>query len=154
MRYYKKTPIGIIAIECEGSFITKLLLNQRESEAVFGKEESKTVRDAFTQLDEYFAGTRKKFTLALKPEGTDFMKRVWLNVAKVPYGKTASYKEIAILCGNSRAMRAVGLANNRNPIPIFIPCHRIIGSNGKLVGYGGGLAMKKALLDLETSTKI
>lgn len=149
MPYFKKTPIGIVSLECDGECVTKLTLNQSCSEVDLELPMPSVAEEAFRELDEYFAGKRKKFDIALKPDGTAFMKRVWRNVLKVEYGRTSSYKEIAILSGNSRATRAVGMANNRNPIPIFIPCHRIIGSNGKLVGYGGGLEIKKTLLDLE-----
>lgn len=151
MKYFKETPIGLLSLECENGFITKLNLNEKNCETTFGQNLPKVVEDAFGQLDEYFSGKRKKFNIPLKPEGTPFMRKVWINLAKIAYGKTATYKQIAILTGNSRAMRAVGLANNRNPIPIFIPCHRVIGSNGKLIGYGGGLEIKKYLLDLEQS---
>ena len=98
-------------------------------------------------------GKRKEFTLPLAPVGTEFMIRVWKSLCAIPYGETRSYKEIAESIGNKKASRAVGLANNRNPIPIFIPCHRVIGANGKLVGYGGGLHIKSFLLKLEMEYK-
>ena len=151
MRYYKETPIGPVALECEDGFLTKLSRNQKVDESRPQGELPAVIAEAFLQLDEYFAGKRKKFDLPLKPAGSAFMKRVWTSLAKIPYGQTASYKDIAILTGNSRAVRAVGLANNRNPIPIIIPCHRVIGTSGKLVGYAGGLEIKRALLDLEKS---
>ena len=151
MPYFKQSPIGTISLECEGEFVTKLTLNAKCQNPDLNDTLPEIAIKAFVELDEYFEGKRESFDIPLKPQGTDFMKRVWANVLKIGYGKTASYKDIAILSGNSRATRAVGMANNRNPIPIFIPCHRIIGSNGKLVGYGGGLEIKKYLLELERS---
>jgi len=101
------------------------------------------------QLAEYFAGERKGFVLPLRPEGTPFQRAVWRALETIPYGETRSYGQIAAAVGNGKASRAVGMANNRNPISIIIPCHRVIGSTGKLVGYGGGLEKKMALLELE-----
>ena len=94
------------------------------------------------QLDEYFAGSRKEFDIPLKLYGTEFQIKVWKALEVIPYGETKSYKDIAICIDNPKGCRAVGLANNRNPIPIIIPCHRVIGANGKLVGYGGGIDKK------------
>jgi methylated-DNA-[protein]-cysteine S-methyltransferase len=111
--------------------------------------ETSLINEAFSQLNAYFAGELKQFSLPLAPIGTDFMQTVWKALLDVPYGETASYKQIAEKMGNPKAVRAVGMANNKNPLPIFIPCHRIIGSNGKLVGYAGGLEMKENLLNLE-----
>jgi methylated-DNA-[protein]-cysteine S-methyltransferase len=101
------------------------------------------------QLKEYFSGARKEFDLPLYMMGTEFHKLVWRQLCQVPFGQTASYKEIAEKIGRPKAMRAVGQANHRNPIPIIIPCHRIIGANGHLVGFGGGLDMKRFLLSHE-----
>ncbi|MBC9786055.1 methylated-DNA--[protein]-cysteine S-methyltransferase [Heliobacterium chlorum] len=98
------------------------------------------------QLDEYFRGTRKDFNVKLNPQGTQFQKQVWRKLPDIPYGKTASYKDIAEAVGNPKAVRAVGGANSQNPISIIVPCHRIIGSNGKLTGYAGGLWRKEWLL--------
>jgi methylated-DNA-[protein]-cysteine S-methyltransferase len=103
------------------------------------------------QLHAYFAGSKKPFDMAIDLQGTPFQKRVWEALQKVPYGATASYKEIAAVIGSPNAVRAIGGANNRNPIPIVIPCHRIIGASGELIGYGGGLHVKKHLLQLEGS---
>ena len=102
------------------------------------------------QLQSYFAGERKNFDLALILEGTDFQKRVWTALRKIPYGETISYKELAEMIGSPRAVRAVGAANGANPIPIIIPCHRVIGNDGSLTGFGGGLPLKKQLLELES----
>lgn len=107
----------------------------------------------FAQLEEYFAGKRKCFDFDCCPEGTDFQRRVWSQLRQIPYGETRTYKDIAIAIGNSKACRAVGMANNRNPIMIVVPCHRVIGSNGDLVGYEAGIETKKALLELENRHK-
>ena len=103
------------------------------------------------QLDAYFAGKLQKFDLPLAPQGTDFQRRVWAGLQEIPYAATWTYKDLAIFVGSPKGYRAVGLSNNRNPISIFIPCHRVIGANGKLVGYGGGLEKKEFLLHLEKS---
>ena len=104
---------------------------------------------ATTQLDEYFRGERQKFHLPLEPVGTQFQKQVWQELIQIPYGTTCSYGEIARRINNPKGCRAVGMANNKNPIPIIIPCHRVIGKNGSLTGFGGGLDVKQQLLDLE-----
>ncbi len=101
------------------------------------------------ELAEYFAGRRRDFTLALDPAGTPFQREVWGELARIPYGATVSYGELARRVGRPAASRAVGAANGANPIPIILPCHRVIGSNGSLTGYGGGLPIKRALLSLE-----
>lgn len=101
------------------------------------------------QLDSYFAGHLRDFDLPLHPQGTAFQRKVWAALAKIPYGETISYLELAHRMGNPNSVRAVGLANGRNPLPIVVPCHRVIGSNGTLVGYAGGLPIKRALLALE-----
>jgi methylated-DNA-[protein]-cysteine S-methyltransferase len=106
-------------------------------------------REVARQLEAYFSGELKSFNLELAPEGTDFQKSVWRALCEIPYGETRTYKEIAVLIGKPRAYRAVGLANNRNSIAIIIPCHRVIGSNGKLTGYASGLDIKDFLLNLE-----
>ncbi len=103
-------------------------------------------RDTIGQLDEYFAGERKTFTVQLSPQGTDFQRSVWLALLQVGYGRTVSYGEIAKLIGKPKASRAVGAANGANPLPIIIPCHRIVGSSGNLTGFGGGLPTKQWLL--------
>lgn len=108
---------------------------------------------AGNQLKEYFAGERKKFSLPLQPEGTPFQKKVWDALLTIPYGETRSYKEIAIQIGNEKACRAVGMANHNNPVGIVIPCHRVVGSSGKLTGYAGGLDKKEYLLELERKNR-
>jgi len=103
------------------------------------------------QLAEYFAGARRDFALALAPDGTDFQRAVWQALTTIPYGETRSYRQIAEQIGHPHAVRAVGAANGANPIPIIIPCHRVIGADGSLIGFGGGLDAKRYLLDLERS---
>lgn len=105
---------------------------------------------AATQLREYFAGRRRSFELPLAPDGTAFQRQVWAALAKIPYGRTCSYAELARAVGRPKAMRAVGAANGRNPLPIVLPCHRVIGADGSLTGFGGGLPTKVALLRLES----
>ena len=101
------------------------------------------------QLEEYFAGDRRAFDIELRPEGTAFQRRVWEELTRIPYGATRCYREIAEAIGSPTAFRAVGQANHRNPIPILIPCHRVVGADGSLTGFGGGLPVKRALLELE-----
>lgn len=113
------------------------------------KEETMIIKETKKQLQEYCEGKRKEFTLPLELEGTPFQVKVWQELLKIPYGTTKSYQDIAQAINNPKASRAVGMANNRNRIMIIIPCHRVIGSNGKLVGYAGGLKMKEELLKIE-----
>lgn len=108
-------------------------------------------QEAFNQLDDYFNGKRMDFDLKLNPKGTEFQRKVWNALTKIPYGEVCSYKDVAMEIDNPKACRAVGLANKKNPIAIVIPCHRVIGKNGKLVGYAGGLDTKEKLLELERS---
>jgi len=112
---------------------------------------SHVIEMASTQLEEYFAGRRQEFELQLDPRGTDFQRRVWQRLLKIPYGTTTTYGALARELGDPGASRAVGLANGSNPLPIVIPCHRVVGANGTLTGFGGGLPTKAALLDLERS---
>jgi methylated-DNA-[protein]-cysteine S-methyltransferase len=112
-------------------------------------EDAAPLAETIRQLEAYFAGELESFTLPLAPHGTPFQMEVWRRLCDIPYGQTISYGELARRIGNPKASRAVGLANGSNPIPIVIPCHRVIGSNGKLTGYGGGLPIKEKLLALE-----
>ena len=114
-------------------------------------QETPVIKEAFGQLSEYFSGNRKTFNLPLLLKGTDFQKQVWQALLKIPFGETRSYKQIAEAIGNPKAVRAVGMANNKNPLLIVVPCHRVIGANGKLVGYAVGLDKKEYLLRLEGS---
>lgn len=113
--------------------------------------ETSLIKEAYRQLSEYLIGERKSFDLPLKPRGTVFQLQVWKALCDIPYGETRSYKQIAEAIGNPKAVRAVGMANNRNPMLIVVPCHRVIGANGKLVGYGAGIEKKEFLLKLEKS---
>ncbi|MEG0228462.1 MAG: methylated-DNA--[protein]-cysteine S-methyltransferase [Lachnospiraceae bacterium] len=150
MRFYQvyKTPIGEITLVCKEKVITELSFGEKYLKDGIRRETELLCRGA-KQLAEYFEGHRKQFSLPLEPEGTEFQKRVWTELQRIPYGETRSYKEIACAVGNANACRAVGTANNRNPIAILIPCHRVIGSNGALIGYAGGLHTKDYLLRLE-----
>ncbi len=111
--------------------------------------ETPFIKEVHKELEEYFKGTRETFQLPLALKGTPFQQKVWQVLMTIPYGKTMTYKQVAEAIGNPKACRAVGMANNRNQIPIIIPCHRVIGSNGKLVGYAGGLHIKEKLLEME-----
>ena len=112
-------------------------------------KETPLIKKTYSQLKEYFAGKRKSFNIPISANETEFQIKVWKEIQKIPYGKTATYKEIAENIGNKNASRAVGMANNKNPIAIIIPCHRVIGTKGDLTGYAGGIKLKKYLLDLE-----
>ncbi len=107
--------------------------------------------NVYPQLKEYFTGERKQFDLPLEIEGTEFQKRVWNELSKIPYGRTISYKDLAVRLGDEKVIRAAASANGSNPLPVVIPCHRVIGSDGSLIGYGGGLEIKEKLLILEGS---
>lgn len=143
--FYYDTYAGRIGIAEEDGAITHLIFSERE----WTVEETDLIKETKRQLDEYFAGKRKEFDIPTRLEGTEFQKRVWEELRKIPYGKTVTYKDIAEAVGCPKGFRAVGLANNRNPISIIYPCHRVIGSNGSLTGYGGGLDVKEKLLELE-----
>ena len=150
--------LGILGIGATEDEITDLFFeyeieNIKKSSNYIIKEIT-LIKKAASQLFEYLNGKRKKFDLPLLKEGTDFQISVWNELLKIPYGETRSYKDIAIAINNEKAVRAVGMANNRNKISIFIPCHRVIGSNKKLVGYGGGLEIKEFLLNLEKKNQL
>ena len=147
--FFYQTGIGKIGITEKNGEITNLYFESDGLPPDLHINETPALREAARQLDAYLAGKLKEFSLPLAPEGTVFMKQTWAKLCEIPYGKTATYNEIAVKTGSPKASRAVGMANHRNPIPIFIPCHRVIGSNGKLTGYRGGLELKKSLLDLE-----
>ncbi|GAA0076280.1 methylated-DNA--[protein]-cysteine S-methyltransferase [Clostridium sp. CTA-5] len=147
--FFYQTDIGEIGIAENGNAITNLYFERIDLKDNFNLSETKLIKEAYSQLKSYLLGDRKDFALPLQLEGTDFMMKVWSSLTLIPYGETCTYGEVAKSIGNEKASRAVGLANNRNPIPIFIPCHRVIGANGKLVGYSGGIDIKKYLLNLE-----
>lgn len=156
------SPVGPLsaAVDGEGALVRLTFLDTADDEAAELGRLSKAgaaaprrsperCRAVAEQLAEYFAGRRREFDLPLAPRGTDFQRAVWSELVRVPYGSTISYGELAGRVGRARASRAVGGANNRNPLPIVVPCHRVIGADGSLTGYGGGLDRKRALLTLE-----
>lgn len=150
--FYYETIIGKVAIAENGTAITELHLKAGEDISQSSDIiETPLLKKANQELQEYLSGKRKEFDLPLAPQGTEFQQKVWEELRKIPYGRTCSYKDIAENIGNKKACRAVGMANNRNPIPIFIPCHRVIGADGSLTGYGGGLEIKEKLLEIEKS---
>lgn len=140
-----KTPVGNITVEDNGEFVTAVSFSKKRS----SDKESELAKITYFQLQEYFQKKRKEFQIPVKPVGTDFQRLVWKALREIPYGQVVSYKDIAQKIGNPKAYRAVGMANNKNPIAIIIPCHRVIGKDGSLTGYAGGLDLKKYLLDLE-----
>jgi methylated-DNA-[protein]-cysteine S-methyltransferase len=149
---YLESPIGTLLIVGDPDGLQQILFSSNGSPARPEPDwqESPSALDEVTrQLRAYFGGVLENFDLPLAPQGTPFQQKVWSELQKIPYGDTISYGELARRIGNSNASRAVGLANGSNPIPIVIPCHRVIGSNGKLTGYGGGLPIKEKLLALE-----
>ncbi|MCH5327583.1 MAG: methylated-DNA--[protein]-cysteine S-methyltransferase [Coprobacter sp.] len=139
-------PVGTLHIVQKGESIIRISFRQ-DLTAV--SKETNLIRETARQLDAYFNGTRTTFDIPLQPEGTPFQQKIWALLQKIPYGKTMTYKQLATLSGNANACRAVGMANNRNPIMIVIPCHRVIGADGSLTGYAGGLEVKQFLLQLE-----
>lgn len=151
MKYYHyyESPIGKLVIVHNDRGITNLYLAHLLQIEDGIQEETNLIKEAVKQLDEYFNGLRQSFDLPLAPAGTHFQQKVWQTLRNIPCGKTYSYKQIAEQIGNSKASRAIGMANNKNPILLLIPCHRVIGANGKLIGFAAGLEMKKYLLTLE-----
>lgn len=143
------TVLGQVAIAEESGRVTNLFFSGEHVPMEMQRKETDTLKKAADQLREYLQGKRMAFDVPLAPEGTAFQKKVWEALIKIPYGETSSYGKLAKDIGKPGAARAVGLANNRNPIPVIIPCHRVIGADGSLVGYGGGLPMKDRLLALE-----
>lgn len=147
--FFYNTNIGKINIAEDDGKITYLNFWEKTIPKWYIIKETPIIKEAYKQLDLYLSGKLKDFNLPLSPAGTPFMQQVWKSLLDIPYGKTASYKDIAIAINNPKSSRAVGMANNKNPISIFIPCHRVIGSDGKLVGYWGGLDIKIKLLETE-----
>ncbi len=147
---YLDSPLGRLRLVSDGEHITAI-----EFEGMHGdvgnehETNDRPLRACARQLEEYFAGKRQHFDLPLQPEGTSFQQSVWSALRNIPYGELSSYRDIAEAIGNVRAVRAVGAANGRNPIPIVVPCHRVIGSDGSLTGFAGGLEAKEVLLRLE-----
>jgi methylated-DNA-[protein]-cysteine S-methyltransferase len=134
-----------LAVTAAGGAVTRIDLNKRGSRPPKNQFERRVARE----LRDYFLGKRRSFTFPVRPAGSDFNQRVWQELARIPYGETCTYGELARKIGRSKAARAVGTANRRNPIPIVLPCHRVVAAGGKLGGYGGGLELKRKLLELE-----
>jgi methylated-DNA-[protein]-cysteine S-methyltransferase len=150
-----ETPFGMTAaaVDGDGALVEFTFLNGEMSNHFCrpdaAEHNPRRVDDVRRQVHDFFARKRTDFTLELKPRGTDFQRRVWRALCDIPFGETIHYQQLAHTTGDGRAMRAVGAANGRNPIALIIPCHRVIGKNGTLTGYGGGLPLKRALLDFE-----
>lgn len=140
-----ESPIGPLTVVSDGESIIALHFGDQTQ----GLCSCPVLEQAATELGEYFAGARREFSVPLNAQGTEFQRSVWAALCEIPYGKTASYAQIAVKIGNPAACRAVGSANHRNPLPIFIPCHRVIGKNGSMTGYAGGVSIKEFLLSLE-----
>jgi methylated-DNA-[protein]-cysteine S-methyltransferase len=146
------SPLGILLLAADESGLRTISFPKGKESAApdsAWREDGRPLREPIRQLRAYFAGDLETFDLPLAPEGTPFQQKVWKELCKIPYGETISYGQLARCIGNPNVSRAVGLANGSNPIPIVVPCHRVIGSNGKLTGYGGGLPIKEKLLALE-----
>ena len=153
---YYQSPLGVLEIRSTGSAISDVLFVNswkgakiNEADISFVKPKSPAIKTCIKQLDEYFAGTRTEFTVHTLQVGTEFQQTVWAELCNIPYGRTISYLELSKRIGNVKAIRAVGTANGNNSVSIIVPCHRVIGSNGDLIGYGGDLWRKKWLLEHE-----
>ena len=145
-----ESAVTSLAVTSEGGVVTRIELNSRGRRPPKNQFERRVARE----LRDYFAGKRTDFTFPVRPAGTDFNQRVWRELARIPYGETCTYGELARKIGRPQAARAVGTANGRNPIPIVLPCHRVVAAGGKLGGYGGGLELKRKLLELEGRYKM
>ena len=151
---YYQSPVGILKIVIKEGFINEIIFLDKQEEATFGEafisqQDKAAFEKCSIQLDEYFAGKRKIFDLPVKQSGTAFQERVWNELEKIPFGKTLSYLQLSQKIGNVKSIRAVGTANGRNNLSIVVPCHRVIGSDGSLTGYAGGLWRKQWLLEHE-----
>jgi methylated-DNA-[protein]-cysteine S-methyltransferase len=147
--FHYNYPIGGVSIAENDGAISFVFFEGREDVSGYEQSETPLIKEASRQLDEYFAGSRTVFDLPLSLDGTEFQTSVWNALLTIGYGETRSYKDIAAQIGKPRAVRAVGSANHRNPVAIIVPCHRVIGHDGSLTGYGGGLHVKRFLLGLE-----
>ena len=149
------TPVGPLTLVADGEALVAVWMEDQRhhpGELTYGVSaaaDDPVLTRAAAQLEEYFAGERTEFDLPLAAQGTEFQRRVWAELERIPYGETATYGELARRLGNPTGSRAVGLANGRNPLGIVVPCHRVVGTSGDLTGYGGGLPRKRLLLDLE-----
>ncbi|MBS1953145.1 MAG: methylated-DNA--[protein]-cysteine S-methyltransferase [Cyanobacteria bacterium SZAS-4] len=152
-----ESPIGPLTLTSDGNSLTGLFMENHKGFSLYESEwkfddSAQPFAQAKRELAAYFAGDLKEFTVPLKASGTDFQQKVWRELQNIPFGEVISYAELARRIDNPKACRAVGLANGQNPISIIVPCHRVIGANGKLTGYGGGLPRKVILLNLEQPT--
>lgn len=148
MKTALKTPLGTATIEGDENGISKISIT--DEAPVFSSKVTEELKPAVEQMTEYFEGKRTKFDLKLNPQGTEFQKRVWEELLKIPFGKTISYLELSKRLGDVKAIRAVAAANGKNPLWVVVPCHRVIGSDRSLTGYAGGLHQKKWLLEHES----
>lgn len=146
---YLETPVGFLVLTADHKSVIRIDFADKLPEKAVNRPTSMLLKKALSQLSEYFAGVRMVFDFPIRPEGTDFQIRVWNELLKIPFGQTASYLEMAKRLGDEKCIRAAASANGKNPIAVVIPCHRVIGTDGKLVGYGGGLWRKKILLQHE-----
>ena len=144
-----QSPIGTIGVAANDKAVTRLFFGEDIPKEGFVRGSNAVTDEALRQLGEYFAGSRRTFDLPLAPAGTEFQRKVWDALMRIPYGSTNTYTGVAAAVGSPKACRAVGSANNRNPIAIIIPCHRVIGADGSLTGYAPGTGIKKILLELE-----
>lgn len=149
-----ETAAGPLTLVARGEALTHLYFATDAPPPGIEPGRTPLLREAQDQLQAYLAGCLRAFTVPLAPAGTPFMLRVWAHLQAIPYGQTASYQAVAARAGNKAAARAVGLANNRNPLPLFIPCHRVVGADGRLTGYRGGLALKERLLEMERGGRL
>ncbi|WP_209400932.1 methylated-DNA--[protein]-cysteine S-methyltransferase [Pseudozobellia sp. WGM2] len=149
---YIQTPLGVAKLEGDSDGISSITVLD-DTDILPSQQVPDTLKNAVGQLIEYFNGGRTEFTLKLNPLGTDFQKRVWNALSKIPFGKTVSYLDLSKTLGDVKAIRAVASANGKNPLWIIVPCHRVIGSDGSLTGYAGGLPRKKWLLEHENPVK-
>ena len=147
-------PLTLVATDGALSGLYMTDQRHRPPEETFGAPDDTPFGETIDQLKAYFAGELKEFDLPLRLDGTPFQRTVWEQLRRIPYGETRSYGELADAIGNPKASRAVGLANGRNPLGIIVPCHRVVGANGSLTGFGGGLDRKKRLLDFERGTAL
>ena len=153
MRYATMdTPIGELTLAGDHGALTGVWMGAKEPERGW-RHDPAQLAEPLAQLEQYFAGERTEFDLRLEPRGTEFQQRAWSLLLDIPYGATTTYGALAVKLGNPRSVRAVGLANGRNPLPIVVPCHRVIGADGSLVGFGGGLPRKRALLAMEAEVR-
>lgn len=146
---FVQSPLGVLEVIGNSDGLSAVLFKDAETSNISEKIPGE-LKDAVLQLQEYFEGKRKEFSLKLSPEGTDFQKRVWKQLLEIPFGKTVNYQQMANKLGDPKVIRAAASANGKNPISIIIPCHRVIGSDGSLTGYAGGLHRKKWLLKHES----